>query len=418
MNWNIFCKYHKDDFKFTFSDSAGEINTGHWNRVVYTNNIYLSPEYLQALERSMQGTMDFRYMLVYDKDNQPVAAAAVQLLNFSGTSSPYRDLLNKAGVKVKYKLPESLDIKVVVCGNIFSCGENGFAFSDSINAEEAYTILGRGLDVLRKKEEKSGGVSFVLLKEFWPQTFTDSDVLKGEHFRDFMIDVNMVLKIDQRWSTLEDYFDSMNAKFRTKANGVFKKSKVLTVADLSKEEIETHKTRIEELHAFVVDKADFNVKTIGVDAFVNFKKALGSDFIFKGYFLEKKLIGFTSAFVFNGIADANFVGIDYNFNHDYALYPRMLYDLVELGISRKCTELRLGRTAEEIKSSLGAEPVNMKLYIKHGNRISNSLLKPIIDSIAPSKFELRKPFKQIQEVAASSQKPGKFVKKELLQASI
>ena len=71
----------------------------------------------------------------------------------------------------------------------------------------------------------------------------------------------------------------------------------------------------------------------------------------------------------------------------------MLYDFVNLAIDRKTKELRLGRTAEEIKSCIGAEPVNMKLYIKHGNRIFNKLLDPIVSSITPSKFELRMPFK-------------------------
>ena len=51
------------------------------------------------------------------------------------------------------------------------------------------------------------------------------------------------------------------------------------------------------------------------------------------------------------------------------------------------------RTAEEIKSSLGAEPVDMKLYAKHKNSVSNKLIKPFLESISPSEFELRKPFK-------------------------
>jgi hypothetical protein len=86
----------------------------------------------------------------------------------------------------------------------------------------------------------------------------------------------------------------------------------------------------------------------------------------------------------------------------------MLYDFVELAISKKARELRLGRTAEEIKSSIGAEPINMKLYVKHGNKISNKLLKPIIESIAPGEFELRRPFKQVQDIPApENKKPNK-----------
>jgi hypothetical protein len=66
---------------------------------------------------------------------------------------------------------------------------------------------------------------------------------------------------------------------------------------------------------------------------------------------------------------------------------------VQEAIDKQVTVLRLGRTAELIKSSLGAKPVDMKLYIKHKNVISNQLIKPVIDAISPSAFELRQPFK-------------------------
>ena len=109
--------------------------------------------------------------------------------------------------------------------------------------------------------------------------------------------------------------------------------------------------------------------------------------------MDQKMVGFSAVFHFNNIIDASFVGFDYGLNKEHAIYQRMLYDFVELSIILGAHELRLGRTAELIKSSVGAEPVDMKLYIKHRNSISNKLLAPFISSISPAKFELRSPFK-------------------------
>ncbi len=410
MSWNIFCRSSKTDFKFSFYDTVDHINKEQWHKVVPATNMYLSLEYLQALERAMQDNIAFRYILFHNKQNKPVAAAVVQLLNFSGKGAFYQDLLGKAGVRITQKLPETLNVKVLVCGNIFTCGENGFAFSDGISGEEAHEVLANGLEKLKDSEKKNGAVSLVLLKEFWPQTFAESDVLKEENFIDFMVDVNMVLPIRKSWDTFEDYLESMTTKFRTKAKGVLRKSDGIIVADLSKEDIAKHKVRIEQLYNRVVEKATFNSGSLNGEAFANFKKNLKNDFIFKGYFLEKELVGFSTGFVFNNIVDANYVGIDYALNQQYALYPRMMYDLVELAISRKASELRMGRTAEEIKSSMGAEPVNMKLYIKHGNNITNKILKPIIQSITPGKFEFRKPFKHVQHVPSGSKSPLHLIK--------
>ena len=99
----------------------------------------------------------------------------------------------------------------------------------------------------------------------------------------------------------------------------------------------------------------------------------------------------------------------YDLNHKHAIYQRMLYDYVSLAIENKSTELRFGRTAEEIKSTIGAEPVAMSLYIRHKNHITNKILKPIFASIKPSEFELRRPFKALEYAKAE--------KKDLLQTS-
>ena len=71
----------------------------------------------------------------------------------------------------------------------------------------------------------------------------------------------------------------------------------------------------------------------------------------------------------------------------------MLYNLVAFAIEKGLSKIHFGRTAEELKSTLGALPIDMKLYIRHRNKLSNQLLKPIISSINPSEFELRNPFK-------------------------
>ena len=105
------------------------------------------------------------------------------------------------------------------------------------------------------------------------------------------------------------------------------------------------------------------------------------------------MIGFSSSFVDRSYLDANYVGIDYDYNIEHALYSRMLYDFIELSIRKGLSEIRLGRTAEEIKSGVGALPEEMKLYIKHTNSLSNTLLKGMVANVKPNPFELRKPFK-------------------------
>ena len=259
--------------------------------------------------------------------------------------------------------------------------------------------LSKGILKLRQNEEDKKNISFLLLKEFYPKTVRNSKQLEQANFRSFEIDVNMVLKLNKAWKDQKDYLASMTSKFRTKAKSVFKKSSSLEVREMNEEEIQKESKVIEELYLAVLNRASFSFGALDHSAFANFKKALGSNFVFKGYYLDNKLIGFSSAFVCAKLVDASYVGINYDYNTEHCLYQKMLYDLVDLSIEKGVDELRLGRTAEEIKSGLGAKPVHMKLYMRHRNTVSNHLLKPLIESISPSEFEVRQPFKVNGELA-------------------
>lgn len=384
---------NKEEFKLSYFDSVSIINADDWNTVNKNQNIYLTLEYLLAIETALKNEMKFRYILFYNYNNIPVGIAIVQLVKFIDKGSPYYAHLCKLSGQIKNKIIQSLDIKVMVCGNVFSCGENGFLFSNEIPYNLAYENLHKALQRLRKAEKTNDQTSIVLLKEFWPATFEKIDLFKEHNYRDFMIDVNMVLLIHKNWNTIDDYLSSMVAKFRTRVNSMMKKSAPLVVKNMELNDIVEHSSKIVELYTNVLNKSDITMGTLNEQAFIQLKQNLGSQFVLNGYFLNSKLIAFSSAFWTKNILDANYVGIDYEYNIEYATYQRMLYDFVVLAIDKKASEIRYGRTAEEIKSCLGAQPVNMKLFIKHKNSVSNKLLKPLIKSITPNTFEIRKPFK-------------------------
>ena len=383
----------KNELRRSYFNSVSTIVAKDWNTVNNNQNIYLSLPYLQAIESALNHEMEFRYILFYDKNNKPVGIAVAQLVQFIDKGSEYYGHLCKFSNQIKNKIVQSLNIKVLVCGNVFACGENGFVFSNELTDEQVYNNLQKGLNELSKSDNIKKQTSLILFKEFWQSNTTKSDLLKQHHYHDFMIDVNMVLTIKKDWNALDIYLANMVAKFRTKANSVLKKSTPLIKKDMDLVAIIQHKDRIEELYNMVLSKSDFSIGVLNAQAFINLKEQLGYQFILNGYFLDDELIGFSSAFWFNNIIDANYVGIDYQYNVEYSTYQRMLYDFVGIAIEKNATEIRYGRTAEEIKSCLGAKPVSMKLYIKHKNSVSNKLLKALIKTITPTKYEIRKPFK-------------------------
>lgn len=370
-----------------------DVPSDQWNAVAKRRNIYLSIDYLSSLESEMNSEIDFYYVISYDSNKKPILISSFQLVKFIDKRKAYSKQLSKLSYHVHKKILDALTINVLVCGSVFADGENGFLWSDDISSDAAINEISEVTNQLKKEKSIKDKFSMTLFKDFWPKSKSFSDRLKEFNYRDFMIDVNMVLHIHNQWLTVDDYFASMKTKFRTRAKSVYKKAQDVQLRSLDKSEILAYSSRLQDLFENVLDKSDFSFGKLNVKAFANFSEKLGDNFVLKGAFLDDKLVGFSTSFMNGDSLEANYVGLDYQYNIDHSVYQRILYDYVEQAIDRKAKDLQLGRTSELIKSSIGAIPMNMKLYIKHNSGVSNLLLKPIIQSISPSEFELRKPFK-------------------------
>ncbi|MDG1804885.1 hypothetical protein [Flavicella sp.] len=378
---------------FKVYDSITKVDHQEWEAVDTSDNIYLSIPYLLALEQGMSATMNFRYVTFFNSENLIIGVAVFQLVHFKAKELLQERIPCSIADKVQTYFLNDKKLSLLICGNLYACGENGFAFQ-GVEKSQFLKILTEVILELQNTNYKGDKISFSLIKEFWLTDDGSFSNLNDSGFLDFNIDVNMILKLRSEWSSFDDYLESMNTKYRTRAKAVLKKSKAIEVLELEANDIEKHSERISFLYEQVLQKANYNLGVLDVRTFLELKNNLGNKFIFKGYFLDGVLVGFTSSFFYRDIIDANFVGIDYNINNTYKLYQRMLYDFVNLGIQHEKKVLRLGRTAETSKSAIGALPVEMKLFARHRNLLPSKLLKPLISSIQPDEFELRRPFKK------------------------
>lgn len=377
--------------KFIFFESINEIPKSHWNGIVSKNHVYLSLNYLKSLEETLFETIRPIYLMVYNAERIPVLAAYFQITTFTYKKTSQQNLFIKLFQDCRNE-DDSFSIKGLVCSNVFATGEHGFAYSDTISKETALAILAKTAKQIQKDARWKELFKVILFKEFWPASIKAASVLEEYKYRSFQADVNMILKLHPSWKTLGDYLQSMKAKYRTKSNSAFKKSEKLVIRSLSSVEIAEQQTNIQRLFSNVLSKSEYRYGENYPASFAALKENLGELFICKGVFLNTELIAFSTAFVNGDALEANYVGIDYKYNTEYAVYERLLYEYVEQAIALKVSELHLGRTSELIKSAVGAVPVSMTLYARHTSKIKNVLLKPVLENIEPNTFELRRPF--------------------------
>lgn len=380
------------ELKMAFYDSISMVSEKEWD--FSKKNIYLSHSYLSGIESAHSKSMDFRYILFF-KEGKLVAKAMIQIIdiNFLANLKNSKSNVKKAFSKL---LKEEVSLRIMICGSAFSNGEHGFEYHDKlISFEDAYNGIATGIYRIRRADKINGQTSAVLFKDFWPKNKESITQLKKFDYRSFEIEPNMVIDIDESWNSMDDYLKNITSKYRSKAKSVFKKSKTLNIRDLQVEDLIEHEEKLAELFENVYSKAAFKLVKFEPASFIALKSKLGNQCIIQGYFKEDHLVGFLYSMVNGECLDFNYVGIDYAYNSEYAIYQRMMYDQISMAILNRCSKLQLGRTASEIKSSLGALPQKMKILVRHRNTLSNKLLKPIIKSITGPEVLLRDPYKKV-----------------------
>ena len=140
--------------------------------------------------------------------------------------------------------------------------------------------------------------------------------------------------------------------------------------------------------------------SLSANYFAEMKKVMNDEFNFIAYFNKDELIGFRTSFIHKVSIEAHFIGLNYIVNKEFELYQNMLYDFVNEAIDNDFNKLILGRTASEIKSTIGAQAYELICYIRHRNPFSNQLIKPFVDSIKTIEWVARNPFKEnvLQEI--------------------
>jgi hypothetical protein len=113
-----------------------------------------------------------------------------------------------------------------------------------------------------------------------------------------------------------------------------------------------------------------------------------------GLFDGERLIGFYSFLINGSNFEAHFIGFDGLLNRERQLYQNMLYFMVEDAITLGCKKIIFARTAIEIKSTVGAIPIEMDLYMKHSNFFIQLFIPFLLRYFTPKEnYIVRDPFK-------------------------
>lgn len=381
-------KNNQPAFTETTVNSFKKVNAEIWNSLV-SNRFYLRLDYLAALENSVSDISEFLYTIYYN-GTEAIGISIFQKMQLDLSTYEYQDVQWKISKDLLRKFVKK-KIGLLMCGNIFATGENIYSFKPTVSQKEIFERMHHCIENILACHDK---ISYVIVKEYSDTSEATKLLQESFHYHTLHINDLMHVSFKKEITSMENYCQQFTAKYRTRANKVRKKSAELVCQEFDIAAIEKHAHRIEELYNEVLKKSSFNIGVFNYKTFHNLKEELKDQYRFFGYFHEGELIGFKTLFHFNNVVDASFIGIDYEKNGQFDTYQRILMDYVEFSINEKATNLYLGRTAETIKSCIGAEPHKMNLFIKHRSAIGCFILNILIRFIKPQEKQIRKPFKK------------------------
>ncbi len=395
---------------FPLSKSGYRISIAHtihettetWDQAAPEENLFLQRAYLTAVEENPSRGMRFSY-LIFFKNEEPVGVAYCQV-------SPFNvDVSIQAGTVEKDKYPCILrafgrflknlivgkNHNLLVCGNLLLTGEHGFYFKNGLDKATAFDLVEEALLIAQDEWEKlKVNIDGIFIKDVAPNHRATGKVLVDRKFREFTFHPNMVLDIPEDWTAFDDYLAAISSKYRVRAKRAFRLAEGIEKRELSEDQIFSNESRLYELYKNVMDNQDFNMVTLHERYIPSLKRHLGDRFRIFGYYLEGELIGYYTTILNGRELEAHFLGFEQDRNRDCQVYLNMLFDLLKFGIEQGVHRVVYARTAMEIKSSVGAEPIDMFCYIRANNRLTNKILPPILEYLRPpDDWVPRSPFK-------------------------
>jgi len=365
-----------------------------WAEATKDEDIFLSVDYLRSVEECPPSGIICKYALLYQR-NELVAYFPMQISQFEAEES-----INNVGndeSAIRKSLAKCVKFNALVAGNTAVSGEYMFRFvKEGFTPKEKFELLELVLSECKEYfSTKERPLTVVFSKDFPEVRSKDAIGVTNTKFAPFSVEPLMVFHIDEKWDHFSDYLSALTSKYRVRAKRAFKKSAHLTFSELSLEQIDQRQDEYYEHYLEVLKGINFSLFKLPKDYFVNLKKHLGDDFHFIiAENSDGKLLGFYTLIHNKGELHAHFLGYDKDTNRTCQLYLTMLYRMINFGIENKFKLIDFGRTALEIKSSVGAVPHNYELYIKHTNTFANLFVKPILNILnKKTDWEARHPYK-------------------------
>lgn len=357
----------------------------NWDQVS-ESCIFLQRNYLGILENAAPANMQNTFVGIFEGDKL-MATALFQEIDLAPLDS-FGERDHFLVTKVRNFLFRRFASKLLIVGNNLLSGQNAYACLPNSDEKKVVEKLKEICHIWPNKSH------LTIFKDFTSDQTIPFQIPAFSSDYPFSSQPNMVFEIREGWKTEGDYESDLTKKYRDQFKRCRRKGSGIYAKELTLDEILENEETLYTLYLHVAKNAPFNTFILPETHFSVFKKQLGDDFILRGYYKNDQLVGFTTVIRHGTELETYFLGYDDTIQREKMLYLNMLYDIIQCGILQGFKRIILGRTALEIKSSIGAIPVHLNGFMRHSYPLVHQNLSWIFPFLEPkSNWIQRHPFK-------------------------
>jgi predicted N-acyltransferase len=324
-----------------------------------------SYNFFKSLDESKLEQFSFYYIMVYDGDTAVGAVPCFSMRYSLDTSinGPLRNVLNR----VKKSVPNILSVKALICGMPMGQGNLGL----SGNKAEVFKAILRKMDEVAKSEK----ISILAFKDFPVSYNPILDLLTGEKFT--KVDSLPYAEMGLDFRTFDDYLKKLSGATRYDLKRKFKKVDGAVKIEMKLADNLTDELFAEMygLYMQIVEKHEMGFEIVPIDFFKNMAKNMPKQTKFFLWRIDGKLAAFLFALASDGVFIDYYLGLNYEFAHEYHLFFIKFRDVMKWCIENNIKKYEMGISGYEAKKRLGFDFALLHIYVKHRNRFLNPIFK-------------------------------------------
>lgn len=356
--------------------SITDVDETKWDAIVAKDSIICAHKYIELVEKAEINKGKCYYPVVYDGD-EIIAHTSVYLMS-TEIDIFARGIIKKSINMIRRTWRDFFTLCYFECGSPSTAG-NPISIKDGVDRAQTLQILCHEIEKLAKEH----GIKLTVLRDFYDGETAFHNIIGGLGYKKIHNLPKAELKV--RWKNFDEYLNSMRSSYRSK---IVKNIKQCSGVDISIREPKDVSARyaheMKRLHDNVSIRAkEVKREPLGTSFFQNLDKYLGERSAVALATKDEKVIGFMLLLLNDKELVSSVIGLDYDYNEKYSIYFNLFYKTIEFGLKKGVNKIGLGFTTLEPKKALGADVINLNMFMKHSNPILNKVIPVLFDMITP-----------------------------------